>query len=395
VLKTLRPLLLSSLCWLCAASGAVAAPRLPTSDAEVLERLPARAEDPRRREMSDLRRALAADPQNLTLALRLTRRYYAEVAAEGDPRYIGYAQAALAPWWGLADPPVAARTMRAILLQFNHQFDPALADLKSAVAAEPDNAEAWAWLAAISMVRADYAQARSACERFAPLTTLSIAAGCRAQVDAASGRAPAAASALRAALKADTAADAGERLWALTRLAEIEERLGRSPAAEAAYREALALGIADGYLLAAYADFLLDRGRAAEVLTLLQGKERSDLLLLRLALAAKAVGNPALAGWQRDLGARFDAAKLRGDTVHQKEESRYALQLLGDAPRALLLAQQNYAVQREPADARILLEAAVAAKQPAAAEPVLSWMRSSGIESEVLRNLARQLGSLS
>ena len=32
-------------------------------------------------------------------ALRLARRYYAEPAAEGDPRYLGYAQAALGPWW--------------------------------------------------------------------------------------------------------------------------------------------------------------------------------------------------------------------------------------------------------------------------------------------------------
>ena len=385
--------ILLSLAWLFATSAAFSAPRLPGSDNEVLERLPARAEDPRRREMSDLRHALAAHPDDLALALRLARRYYAEVAAEGDPRYIGYAQAALAPWWGLADPPVEARVMRAILLQFNHQFEPALADLKIAVEAEPDNGEAWAWLAAIAMVRADYTLARAACERFAPQTTPAIAAGCRAHVDAATGHAQAAATALRAALKTDTEADAGERLWALTRLAEIEERLGHGPAAEAAYREALALNITDGYLLAAYADFLLDHGRAAEVLTLLQGKERSDLLLLRLALAAKALGNPALAGWQRDLGARFDAAKLRGDTVHQKEESRYALHLLGDAPRALTLAQQNYAVQREPADARILLEAALAAKQPAAAEPVLKWMQASGIDSVALKYLARQLGS--
>jgi hypothetical protein len=48
-------------------------------------------------------------------------------------------------------------------------------------------------------------------------------------------------------------------------------------------------------------------------------------------------------------------------------------------------------VQREPADARILLEAALAAKQPAAAEPVLQWMASSRIESAALQSLARQL----
>ena len=367
--------------------------RLPMSDAEVLERLPARALDPRQREMSELRRLLLARPDDLDLALRLARRYYAEVAAEGDPRYIGYAQAALAPWWKLPDAPPAVRVMRAILLQFNHQFDAALLDLQAAVKADPDDDQAWAWLAAIAMVRADYALARRACEGLAPRATPAIAAGCRAHIDASTGHAADAAGALRAALRDDIRSDTGERLWALTRLAEIEQRRGQYAAAEAAYREALALGISDSYLLAAYADFLLDQGRAAEVRVLLQGRERSDPLLLRLALAAKASADPLQARWQRELAARFDAARLRGDSVHQKEESRFALQLLGDGPRALALARENYAVQREPSDARTLLEAALAARQPDAAAPVLAWMKSSGIESLVLQDLARKLGA--
>ena len=391
--------------WLLAAASALAVPRLPASDAEVLERLPARALDPRQADISALRRQLAARPHELDLAIQLARRYYAEVAAEGDPRYIGYAQAALAPWWQLPEPPPRVRVMRAILLQFNHQFDAAAADLRAAVQADPGDDEAWAWLAAIAMVRGDYALARSACEALARQATPLIAAGCRAQVDATTGQAGAAADALRAALLADaqagtqagtlagTPADAGERLWALTRLAEIEQRRGRYAAAEAVYRQALALGITDGYLLAAYADLLLDLGRPAEVLALLQGRERSDLLLLRLALAAQAGADPRQGRWQRELAARFDAARRRGDTVHQKEESRFALQLLRDAPRALALARANYAVQREPSDARILLEAALAARQPEAAAPVRAWLTRSGIESVVLQDLLAKLGA--
>jgi hypothetical protein len=63
----------------------------------------------------------------------------------------------------------------------------------------------------------------------------------------------------------------------------------------------------------------------------------------------------------------------------------------GQVQPALALARENYALQREPADARGLLEAAVAARQPEAAEPVLAWMRQSGIESVVLSVLAQQL----
>jgi hypothetical protein len=124
---------------------------------------------------------------------------------------------------------------------------------------------------------------------------------------------------------------------------------------------------------------------------LLKDMTRSDLLLLRLALAAKALKAPPLAGWQGDLQARFDAARRRGDKLHQKEESRFELQLRGDPQRALALASENYTLQREPADARVLLEAALAARQPAAAAPVLQWMADSGIESAALRRIAAEL----
>jgi Tfp pilus assembly protein PilF len=278
-----------------------------------------------------------------------------------------------------------------VLLQFGHRFDAARADLRAVLDQQPGNAEAWAWLAAISLVQADYAQARQACERLQTLASSLLGAACKSQIDSLSGRSAEAASALTAALARSPSPDAEEALWALTRLAEAEERRGDNAAAEAAYRRALALGLTDGYLLAAYADFLLDQGRPAEVLVLLKGNERSDLLLLRLALAAKALGSPQLAGWQAELGARFDAARLRGDTLHDKEEARFALALLGQPSRALKLASANYALQREPADARVLLEAAIAARQPAAAEPVLEWMAESDYDGVIHRRLVQSL----
>jgi tetratricopeptide (TPR) repeat protein len=328
------------------------------------------------------------------LAVRLARHYYELVAAEGDPRYIGYAQAALAPWWNMPDPPEQARVMRAIILQFGHAFDPAMVDLDAVVQADPDNAEAWAWRAAISMVRTRYDEARKSCDEMADGVSDLIATACIAYIDSVTGKAAAAADAIRSAMGKATDARPDELLWALTRLAEIEERLGRNTAAEDAYRRALSLNIEEGYLLAAYSDFLLDRGRPAEVLVLLKDKVRSDLLLLRLALAAKVANSPELARWEQDLAARFDAARLRGDKLHQKEEARFALWVQGRPDKALGLAEEDYTLQREPSDARILLEAAVAAKQPAAAEPVLKWMADSKIQSVVLNNLAQKLKGL-
>jgi Tfp pilus assembly protein PilF len=378
------------------AHNAHAAPFTPSDDKQVLERVPVRAGNPRARELQALRAAVQREPRNADAAAALARHWIEDALAEGDPRYVGYAQAALAPWWTEPAPPPAVRVQRAVVLQYGHQFASALADLSSATAAEPENAQAWAWQAAIHMVRADYPAARRACDGLAPLTTLLTATACEAYVDSLTGGAAQAASELGDALGlAAEDTSAAERVWALTRLAEIEERRGQFAAAESAFKQALALDVADVYLLSAYADFLLDRGRADDVLKLLDGRGRADVLLLRLALAAKAGNNARAAKWADELTARFDAARARGDRTHEKEESRLVLALSGDAPRALALARANHEQeQREPADARVLLEAALAARSRESAAPALQWLDANKVESVVLRTLAERVRAL-
>ena len=80
--------------------------------------------------------------------------------------------------------------------------------------------------------------------------------------------------------------------------------------------------------------------------------------------------------------------------MHQQEEARFALHIQNDPKAALRLAQANWQVQLEPRDAQIFLEAALAARDPAAAKPVLRWLAESGIEDKRLRSLAQQLKAL-
>ena len=166
-----------------------------------------------------------------------------------------------------------------------------------------------------------------------------------------------------------------EKSWGKsTALAEIAARMGRMAEAERHFQEALALGQRDVYLLAAYADWLLDQDRPGEVVALLKDQIPADGLLLRLALAEQRLGSEAFPGHLASLRARFAAARMRGDTLHQGEEARFTLHLLNDAREALRLAQANWSVQREPRDGRVLLEAAIAAKRSrrrAARAPVL------------------------
>jgi Tfp pilus assembly protein PilF len=182
----------------------------------------------------------------------------------------------------------------------------------------------------------------------------------------------------------------GLRMWILTGLAEIAQRQGKSLLAEAHFKEALAVGVTDAYLRAAYADFLLDEGRPAEVLDLLKSQIRADGLLLRLTFAEQAL-HAAAAGEHADaLKARFSASRMRGDSLHRREEARFTLHVLKQPQEALRLAQENWAVHRELWDARIYLEAALAARDPGAAGPVLDWLRENRVQDVKLASLARE-----
>ena len=204
------------------------------------------------------------------------------------------------------------------------------------------------------------------------------------------GQMPASYERLRRVLQRQREAAPAVRLWVLTALAEMAQRQGEGRLAEAHFKEALALGVADAYLRAAYADFLLDHGRHAEVLALLKNQARADGLLLRLALAGQALRAPDAGEHVDALKARFSASRIRGDNLHLRDEARFTLQVLEQPQDALRVAQENWAVHREPWDARIYLEAALAARKPGAARPVLDWLRENRVQDVKLASLAEE-----
>ena len=372
-------------CFLLACAPAQASPFLPASDSVVLEHLPDAGDRGRHR-------ALAADPHNLALALSVAQADLGRARALGDPRYLGRAQAALAPWAATGAPPEVT-LLRAVILQSNHDFTGALAALDQVLRQRPHDAQAWLTRAAIHQAQAEYHTALHDCGQFAT-TVLGLAPDiCTASAMSLTGHAPLALRAVKLSLDANAAEATREpqvAMWGLTLAAETAERLG-DPSAETWFARAMALDARDPYLLGAWSDWLLDHDRPREVIALLDSFTRIDPLLLRLALAEQATGNAALAGHLADLAARFEASRLRGDTVHRREEARFALYLQRRPARALALARDNWAVQREPADARILLETSLAAGRPAAADPILAWMQANTVQDVRLAALAARV----
>ncbi|MGK5080038.1 hypothetical protein [Janthinobacterium sp. HLX7-2] len=389
-MKTLISLLCSCLPLL-----ALAAPYTPKDGSAVIEQLPRRA-DATQIALRGLRQQLNATPQDLALATSLAQRYISLARSETDPRYLGYAQAALAPWWQQAAPPVPVRLLRATILQSTHQFGPALQDLDAVLAQQPQNGQAWLTRATVLTVQGDYARATAACARLSALTTQLVTVTCIANVASVTGRAATSEQLLDLTLQRSAGVAPELESWAMTLLAEMATRRGENALAEARYTKALAQQPRDSYLLGAYTDFLLDQQRPREVVKLLQDQQRIDALLLRYALALQALPGrqTAFQAAKVELAARFHAAMQRGDTVHQREQARFALFLQQDVPAALQLAQKNWAIQKEVPDMRILLEAALAARNYPAAQPVLAWIAANGVEDVALHRLVRQLGPL-
>ena len=374
--------------FIAAASGSAGAtPFAPVSDSQVLERLPFTPSDPVMRELSALRGQLAHEPDALPLAVRLARGYLELGRTTGDPRYAGYAQAALTPWWSLKQPPQEILILRATLRQRVHQFDAALADLAAVLSANPRNAQARLTRATVLQVQGAYDAAREECLTLQRQVQELVSVACLANVNGASGRLHESYLQLRSALDRRLHVQPEVRGWVLTTLAEMAARADEPEAAQGHFREALALDAEDNYLLGAYADFLLDHGQPQEVVMLLQDKTRADPLLLRYALGLKAQHSKELPAQVEQLRDRFAASRLRGDRVHQREEARFTLHLLNDPTAALKLAQENWQVQKEPADARILLEAALGARDAAAASTVRKWLETSRLEDVQLSRL--------
>ena len=367
-----------------ATAPALAAPSIPTNDEQVLERLPWRAGDATAKALAALRAAADAAPNSAQAAADLAERYFDLALAQGDPRYVGYADAALARFKG--EPSAEWLTMRGVLRQYRHDFPGALQDFERALQKDSSHAPAHAWRGAVRLVQAEPALALQDCEALRRLDRAALAGACAGLAFAYAGRLEDAVRTLEQALA--SAGSDEQRVWLLTRLAEVAAWQGRPQVAEQRYRQALALGVESVYLRTAWADFLLDAGRPQEVLQTLDGRESVDSLLLRLTEAATSLKRPQAQDWQRTLQDRYAAARARGDTTHLGEEARFELQVRGDAATALRLAQENYMTQREPRDARILLQSAAAAGNLAAARAAIDWLQRTGFEDRRMRELA-------
>jgi predicted Zn-dependent protease len=352
-------------------------PYVPASEGRVLAELPAgvRYSDLAARRMAQNR---------LDVALPLAQFYLQQSRQTGDLRYLGYAEAVLAPWLDRQPANAMVLVLQATVQQSRHQFDAALETLARALRAKPNDAQALLTQATILRVLGRYADAQAACQRFAAQAGAPLGAVCIEGLRALTGHLDSAYATLSATSTQGWLP--AERSWLYSELGEMAVRLGRDQEAERWFQTDLALVPTDFYVRGAYADLLLRQERAAAAMALLQGYDSFEPLLLRIALAQQQLHDSALADSCARLEAAFAAELERGDAVHRREQARFLLQVEHQAQQALIAAQADWRVQREPADALIFVAAADAAGQPATAAAARSMLREAGAQSPAQRS---------
>lgn len=290
-------------------------------------------------------------------AIARARELVLRARQDGDPRWLGMADAALARWRSVPEPPGEVLLLRATLLQARHDFQGALHDLTALLTRDPANAQAWLTRASVERVLGRYPDAARSCTRLWTLRRDLIADACMADARQLAGSESAYRYLqTRAAALAETPGDDGSA-WVLTVLAEMAERAGDPDAAERYFRRSLALS-PDLYTQIALADLLLDTARPLPAFQALESAPPSDAVLLRRARAAQLAALPSAPDLRRQIEERLDANRARGDESHQREHAWFALHLAGNPGQAVALAERNWRGQREPADALLLAQAA-------------------------------------
>jgi tetratricopeptide (TPR) repeat protein len=357
--------------WALSATVAVgASPYVPTDDNAVLAHLSAGTTHAG----LPVRQQAAA---RLDVALPLAQFYISQARLTGDLRFLGYAEAVLKRWIGQSPPDARALVLHATILQSRHSFDGALSELDEALRARPDDAQAWLTRATVLRVLGRYNEAAGACAQFARSADAGLSLICEQSIQGLAGHLESAYAAL-SGLSTHGMLDP-ERAWRDSELGEMAVRLGREAQAERWFQEELAYSPHDFYVRAAYADLLLRQHRSAEVLVLLRDQESIEPLLLRLAIAQRQEHDPGLARSSALLQAAFAAEAERGEAVHRREQARFLLEVQDRPQDALAAALANWAVQREPDDTLILVNAARAAGAPQRAQPALEFARACGL----------------
>jgi len=383
---------------LCSQSG-LAQPYTPESPDTVVDTLPPAivelAADIRRQQTSS-----ATDTVDPNQILSQAMTAYQLAASSGDARAYGRTLSILKRWPDDTQPPAMYRILLAAVLQHNHAFAEALNQLQAITGAGPDAGNSSAYMQAlmitaqIGLVTGDYARVAQSCDALRSAARRPLYVNCQAQLDGVTGNAREALDLVDDTLRNSTRLNALDYQELFTTAAIINHRLGDVAQAESYYQNALRLAPELGYLRVNFANLLLEQGRHNELIQWLSPEDDATLnpelsILLARGLQARGTADDLQRAdnMVSRLARDFDLAFMRNEAIPYKEYAQYALHLARQPSAALQAARENWSVQKEPSDTRLLASAAAASDDRATLSEIEQWVNRIGTEDSRLQEI--------
>jgi tetratricopeptide (TPR) repeat protein len=347
--------------------------------------------------LRSLEQVWRAQPQDLNASLAYARAVFTLGLSEGDLRWFGSAKAALAPWWTRADLPAEGHFLRGLVQQGFHAFDAGLLDINRAIALEPRRAEFWSWRFALHLLLADMAAARQDIEEMARLLGPEEAGVYRAVLLYRTGQPQPAVDVLKQAIRSASFQDASSQDWLGFHLGEAHRVAGQSEQAIAVWGQRLKASPQSHLIRLSLAELLNQLGLHAQAKSTAFHKadtsSLTDALLVQALLASRGLKDPDEARLASQMDARLQSQALRQEALIERPKLIYQIAYGRDLAAGLALSIDNWQLQKEPPDALLFVQAALALGQARAAEPVLVWVQKTGYNDPQLKPLLQRLQS--
>ncbi len=342
-----------------------------------------------------LDKAWRAQPQDLIAALPYARAVLTLDLNEGDLRWFGSAKAAMAPWWKKPDLPAEGYFLRGLVKQGFHDFNAGLQDINRAIELEPGRAEFWSWRFALHLLLADMVAVQQDVDQIDRLVGKAEADIYRGIIWYRTGQSAKAVQILRRAIQSPNYQDATSQDWLAFHLGEAYRVDGQSSQAIAVWGQRLKsssqshllrLSLAD--LHNQQADFLQAKKVA---MNQIDTQSMTDALLMQALIASRGLKDADETLLANQMEARVKVQAMRQESLIERPKLIYQISYGVDVAAGLALSIENWKLQKEPPDAILFVQAALALGQAQSALPVVTWADQTGYTEPQLKLLLKQL----
>lgn len=371
--------------------SAWAQPRLTPSADEVVLPASVHAQSNQAGSLREVEREWRKNRNNLPAALNYARAVFLLGLTEGDLRWYGSAKAALQPWWTATTLPADGHFLRALVKQGFHDFKGGIDDLSAAIAIDPAQAEYWSWRFSLHLLTSNMAAARTDCDAIGQRFGRDEGQACAATLMYRTGQALQAIPVLNRLVELPDYQGPFTQDWLRYHQGEAYRAAGQYAQAIAVWEKHVQARPNSHLVKLTLAELLNQQGQFAKAKRYADATSPTDALLVQALLASRGLKDGDTQRLADQFESRMNNQALRGESLIERPTMVYLITYGRDNAQGLKLAAENWSTQNEPADAVLLVQAALKANQPRLAEPVLGWMAATGYTDPVLKALTEEL----